>query len=302
MKYTVIIPHKDSVDSLFRLIKTIPNRDDLEIVIVDNSKVPLKIDDLKLSYRTNIKIAYSDNTKGAGCARNVGIRLSTGKWLLFADADDYYCESAFEIFDNYFNSDADIVYFACDSVYDDTLLPSNRHEEVNTIIQNVKNGILSEIQGRLYLVAPWAKMIKSDFVKNNRFCFDEVPAANDIYFSTIIGYHAEKVIFEEKQVYVITTRKGSLSNRWNKTILTSRYHVGLRRNLFLKNHNLSDYQISVMVYLYRAFRMSPILFFRFLKDAFVYRQNIFVGWRNWLQTFKSIRYSNKKNNMYIVNN
>lgn len=296
---SIVIPHKQSVETLSRLIKSIPRREDIEIIVSDNSDED--ISNTLLSLGRDIILLNTESSRFAGGARNDGVKAVNGKWIIFADADDFFAEGAFTIFDKYIDTDFDIIYFGCDSVYDDTLAPSDRHLGINSLLSKVKNGIRPEIEARLYVVAPWAKMIKAEFVKKNEFRFDEVIAANDVYFSTLTGINAKTIFIDLSKVYVVTTRKGSLSNRWNKPILESRYTVGLRRNSLLKKNNLANYQISVMVYLYRALKMDICLFFKFLLLACRYRQNIFIGARNWLTTFKDIININRKNKEYIVN-
>lgn len=297
--YSVIIPHKESLDTLERLLKSIPNRHDIEIIVVDNSAKGIKRADVKSN--KEITILHCNPERFAGGARNIGIDYATGKWLLFADADDYFTDISFDIFDKYVNSCYDLIYYHCDSVYDDTLQPAERHIEINKLLQDYSESRIPEIECRLYMVVPWAKMILKSLVVENQIKFDEVVAANDIIFSTRVGYYAKKFHVEKSQVYVVTIRKGSLSNKWNNDILYSRFMTGLKRNLFLREHNLSEYQISVMVYLYRAIQLSPKVLFKFIVEAIKYRQNIFIGIHNWINTFRRISIMNKKNQEYIVN-
>lgn len=297
--YSVIIPHKESLDTLERLLKSIPNRQDIEIIVVDNSVKGIERADVVSD--KEITILHCNPERFAGGARNVGIDYATGKWLLFADADDYFTDVSFDIFDKFVNSCYDLIYYHCDSVYDDTLQAAERHIEINRLLQDYLELRIPEIKCRLYMVVPWAKMILRSLVVENQIRFDEVVAANDIIFSTKVGYLARKFHVEKSQVYVVTTRKGSLSNKWNSDILYSRFVTGLKRNLFLREHNLSKYQISVMIYLYRAIQLSPKNLLTFIVEAIRYRQNIFIGIDNWINTFRKISTTNKKNQKYIVN-
>lgn len=297
-KYSIIVPHRDSINTLPRLIESIPEREDLEIVIIDNSPTNLNKSDVKTSRDFNL--IHSDSKRGAGGARNVGIDNSSGKWLVFADSDDFFDKSAFKILDEYADSEYDLIYFGCNSVYDDTLLPSDRHLMFQSIVDNYLSGKENEIKTRLYHVVPWAKMVRRSLIDLHNIRFDEVIAANDMYFSTLTAYYAKSFHADSRSIYVVTTRKGSLANRWNYDILKSRYIVGLRRNQFLKQHGLSKYQVSVMIYLQKALKMSIATFVEFIGLSIKYHQNIFIGIGNWLKTKKKIDKSDKAKSKYII--
>ena len=90
--YSIIIPHHNTPDLLKRCLLSIPKRDDVQVIVVDD-----KSDDSYLPAVRKIQECFSPwefiyltEGKGAGHARNVGIDYSKGDWLLFADSDDYF--------------------------------------------------------------------------------------------------------------------------------------------------------------------------------------------------------------------
>ena len=297
-KISVIIPFKDTIDTLSRLVNSIPVDDNIEIILVENSNNPHKKEDLGLS--RDFIFLHANENRYAGGARNVGLEKSTGDWIVFADSDDFFEKNAFDIINEYIESKYDLIYFGCNSVYDDTLLPSDRHLIFQGIVDNFLSGNENEMKTRLYHVVPWAKIVRRSLVIEHNIRFDEVIAANDMYFSTLLAYHCKNFYADSRPIYVVTTRKGSLANRWNYDILKSRFVVGLRRNHFLKQHGLAKYQISVMVYLLKALNMSLSTFIEFICLSIKYHQNIFIGVNNWLKTKKRIDSSDKTKSKYIV--
>lgn len=298
IRISIIIPFKGGLDTLPRLIDSIPQREDVEIILVENSDTPHSKEELGIN--RNFVLANARENRYAGGARNVGIEKSSGEWLVFADSDDYFEKDAFSVFEEYCDLRYDLIYFGCNSVFDDTLLPSDRHVLFQGIVDDYLSGKENEIKSRLYHVVPWAKMIRRSLVDQYNIRFDEVIAANDMFFSTQVGYYAQFFHADRRPVYVVTTRKGSLANRWNYDILYSRYVVGLRRNQFLKQHGLSKYQVSVMIYLHKAFKMSSKCFLQFILIGIKYRQNLFVGCGNWFKTKKQIEAKEVKTKDYIV--
>lgn len=47
--------------------------------------------------RPYLEFIRASKNGGAGYARNVGLEHAKGKWLLFADADDFYVDNMYDI-------------------------------------------------------------------------------------------------------------------------------------------------------------------------------------------------------------
>ena len=111
--YTIIIPHKNIPTLLQRCLNSIPERPDVQVIVVDDNSDPAVVDfeNFPGKDRKNTEIYLTKEGKGAGYARNVGLRHAKGEWLLFADADDFYTENAFIILDKYVEADVDIVFY-----------------------------------------------------------------------------------------------------------------------------------------------------------------------------------------------
>ena len=115
--YSVIVPYRDKYDLFIKAIDSIPDRDDIQIIVVDNSLEPLSIDDkIPVKRFASIEYTTSSKVKGAGCARNVGLCHVRGQYTLFLDADDYFTNDSFNVFDGYLNKYYDIVFFNTTSI------------------------------------------------------------------------------------------------------------------------------------------------------------------------------------------
>lgn len=298
VNYSVIIPQRGSIDTLPRLLNTIPLRDDIEIIIVDNSPIP--IDKNQIGVNRDFILLWSPPEHFAGGARNVGLEQAKGKWLIFADADDYFADGAFDSFDRYLNSDVELVYFCVEGIYPETGESADRGYIYTKAVKDYLLGEKSETYMRLFNSVPWGKMIKRELVERHDIKFDEVIAANDVYFSLLVGYNAKKITADDHIVYVVTVSRGSLTRRRDFAVVFSRYKVALRYNRFIKEHRLGAYQKSVMVYFYNARPYGIIAMMKMFGLAIKYRQNIFIGASKWIDTLKKNDRLNKKESEYII--
>lgn len=295
--FSVIIPQRNSVHTLKRLFDSIPVSDRIEIIVVDNTPTPITKEDVGVD--REYQLLWSEPSRHAGGARNVGLQAAKGKWLIFADADDFFTENAFDAFYSVFESEADVIYFKATGIYTDTGEYSNRAEAYTDMVSDcLENN--DSLPLRLKHIVPWAKMIRRSFVVERKILFDEVRAANDAMFATKSGYYASNIGVSQEVVYVVTVSKGSLTHKRDFEVLHSRYIVALRRNQFLKQQGLKNFQSMVIHYLYQGKDYGLKSLCMMLKEAFNYRQNIFINCKKLFPGFRRYLKSEKKNSKYIV--
>ena len=59
----------------------------------------------------NTEVLFTKEGKGAGYARNIGLSHARGKWIIFADADDFFTADCFTILNEYMDSPHEVIYF-----------------------------------------------------------------------------------------------------------------------------------------------------------------------------------------------
>lgn len=208
--YSIIIPHKNSSDLLQRCIASIPQRDDVQIIVVDDNSDE---DKKPVIERQNVAIVYLDalNSKGAGHARNVGLSYATGKWVLFIDADDTYSEHFSHFLDVHQDVNVDVVYFGKNHVIDGKVNPrgqqklsSNTHDEVFRL--------------KFGQTVPWNKMVRHSLIDKNHIAFEECPVGNDIFYSYQVGFFCkENFTVYSKPVYNYFINNNSITHKRKNT-------------------------------------------------------------------------------------
>lgn len=302
MNYTkdisVIIPQRNAVDTLPRLLTSIPQSDKVEIIIVDNTPNPINKTDI--DFNGEYTLLWSSPDRHAGGARNVGIDNAHGKWLVFADADDYFTPGAFNLFYEHLESKAEIVHFGMTGIYSDSGEEANRGKIYREMIKGFLAREIGEDEVRLGFVTPCCKMVSHYLVDRHSLRYDEIRAGNDKFFSMTAGYYAKTIEVVDSVCYVATVSKGSLTRSWDYDIIKSRLFSMLHCNQFLKQHGLSFRQGSIMFILFEARRMSIRRKIELLKMIIKYRQNPFIGCRNWLRSYRKRLTNEKKETNYIV--
>ena len=105
MKLNIIIPHHNTPALLQRCLDSIPDEDNISVIVVDDNSSPelVDFDNFPGRERTYTKVFFTKEGKGAGYARNIGLEHAEGEWVLFADSDDFFVSNFYEIVSNYFN-------------------------------------------------------------------------------------------------------------------------------------------------------------------------------------------------------
>lgn len=285
--YSIIIPFRDNIDLLQTAVNSIPDRTDIQIIIVDNSKESLESFFVNNHKNACLKYLTSSATKGAGHARNVGLEQAEGKWLLFLDADDYFTKSAFEYFDEYLNTEFDLVCFNITSCMLETGARSNRHVPYGIKLQQYFS-TNNDIVIRYLFPTPYCKMIRHVIVSQNNVKFDEIKVSNDLMFSMRCGLHANSVSADNRTAYCVTEaeKDRSLTKQHNPENWEIRYLVAIEKYKFLKKIGHIEAAPSLYGYLVIALKDFGIrTFIRFLKLGLKENVNFLIKFTNrkWIK-------------------
>lgn len=100
--FTVIIATYNAEKTIERCLRSIVNqkKENVELVVIDglSTDSTLKIID---KYKKDIDILVSEKDKGLYDAWNKGIMMSSGKWIMFIGADDYYVDGIFDFYEEF---------------------------------------------------------------------------------------------------------------------------------------------------------------------------------------------------------
>ena len=247
MDYSFIVPHYNNYEGLVRLILSIPQRKSLEVIIIDDNSGYDMFDKLKYfisNNEINISLYLNDSGfKGAGAARNIGLKKAVGKYVIFCDADDFLVDNAIDIIDATLNKfDSDIYYFKPTSKCLITGDLSDRHLSYSKLIDDFLNNDSQDIRYKFYV--PWSKVYLRKYIVDNNFKFDQVIASNDVMFSLTSGTNA-RISASNETIYCVTRGLGTLTVNFSKTVLSSRLKVSLNESKYIYENNINVEKDSV---------------------------------------------------------
>lgn len=266
VKYSVIVPHFNDESGLIRLLATIPARDDIQVIVVDDrSDTDKFLSVVNASDLPNIQVFVNDQVKSAGTCRNIGLVNAKGKYLVFADSDDIFTDNAFNYIDEAIekNSAADVYFFNVDS----RTIDGNqgvRHLKNRNLVLNYlkKQGLYSEEKLRFTHNVPWGKVIRKELVDEKKIMFDQTIIANDGIFSLKVGKVAKIISASTDIIYCVTAHKASLTRQKDVAKYRIRLEVYVRYFHLLTDDDKRKINASPIPLIYLSASYGVFEFFR----------------------------------------
>ena len=140
--------------------------------------------------------------------------------------------------DEYCQKEYDAIYFNANIIDTDTYLPTHRNTTLISAVRMYEKE--RNLDAFRYIFGePWCKMIKRQIIEDNHIRFDEYPIHNDTKFSYMTGYYAHLITFDNRALYCLADRSGSVSKSPDDDKLLIRTKVFAEKNRFLKEHGIS---------------------------------------------------------------
>lgn len=196
---------EDSVRSVIR-----QTYEQIELIIVDDGSSDESISKAKkvlAGSQVKYKIIHQENT-GQGPARNVGLKVAIGEWVLFLDSDDMISDNGIEHLVSSVTIDVDIVF--CDENGISTVKDAIREcQKCNpTYFSNQELQLLFLRREKLVL-AP-GTLYRKSFLLNHDLYFEPIPWSEDQHFIWRVLYHISGASYLEEPIYQYLHRSGSI--------------------------------------------------------------------------------------------
>ena len=220
-KISIIIPIYNVEKYLEKCLNTIINQTykNLEIILIDDGSTDNSstICDEYCKKDKRIKVIHKNN-EGVSSARNKGIELSKGKYIVFIDPDDYVTDDHIEgLYDCIISNNVDLVISNLIDIDEDGIILNN--ERKKSFLMN-KDQCLKELlsEDNFYHVC-CGNMYRRDLLEKIRFnC--EYSIAEDLDFLYRYIKHIRSAYFLSENTYYYLKREDSITNsaygeKWN---------------------------------------------------------------------------------------
>ncbi|BDZ51547.1 hypothetical protein GCM10025867_37880 [Frondihabitans sucicola] len=210
---SVVIPARDVEPWIDELLASVlaQGGDELQVVVVDDHSTDGTGERLAEHARRDGRILHHvADTTGAAAARNTGVGLATGRYLVFADADDLVPRGAYAALVATLESSGsdfaigDHLKFSPTSTWS----PTARWYPFDTHVVGAKPVDLpSLVSGR----AAWNRMFRRSFWDDHSLAFPEIARTDDILPMTRAFTLATAIDVVPDCVYLYRDRPGSTS-------------------------------------------------------------------------------------------
>lgn len=215
---SIITPVNNSQKYLYKYLNNIYKQSyiNIEIICIDDGSTDdsLKILQQYTKKDSRIKILTQEN-QGAAAARNLGLSIAKGKYVIFLDSDDYFeldlIEASVAQAEKF---NADMVIFKADAFDDITGKTSPLNDRISKLKEyQYKTFCYKDMPEDIFnsfLIAPWNKLYRKSFLDKYDFQFQNVKRTNDLLFTSKTLVTAERIVLLDK--VLVHYRTGQTKN------------------------------------------------------------------------------------------
>ena len=228
--FSIIMPIYNVERYLEQCIESVLAQDyqNYELILVDDGSPDNSID-ICTKYAkqySNIVFIHKING-GVSDARNAGIQIARGEYLMFLDSDDYWEGKTIlsDLQNIITENNPDVIFNYMSSVYPDKIV--NHYINRDKLIGSFQEDFQDLYQDGIYLGFAWTKIIKKEIILKNNLLFIKGRNFEDIPWSFSLVNHIKDYAIYQNCFYMYRReRKGSISS-----VVTAKNQISLFQNL-----------------------------------------------------------------------
>lgn len=209
-RITIIVPVYNAEQYISRCIESILNQsiNDWQMILVDDGSndKSYEICQQFAVLDSRIRVVHQENA-GAGAARNMGLDIARGDYIVFVDSDDYVDKDYFKLLSMH---DEDVVFIDVEAVAENGKVI--RKEYMSCYKNMTKNDFMrSQMTGKIN----WGgvrKAVKREIIERNNIRYSDHKVGEEALFTYTSVFYSKTISFIEKPVYFYIQREDSLSH------------------------------------------------------------------------------------------
>lgn len=208
MKYSFVVPIYNVETYLKRCVDTLLHQSyrDFEIILVDDGATDSSgaiADEYARIYPERIRTVHQENT-GQGGARNHGIELACGEYVILVDSDDYVSEKLLEVVDDFIKK-----YHNDILIFDYWIAHDNGEKTVHHLQGTEKYVPVTAKEFVLENVAPWNKVIRRTLFQKTNVRFPSRIFYEDLATMPCLAIYAKQIGRISDPLYYYVQRESS---------------------------------------------------------------------------------------------
>ena len=196
----------DCIDSILTV-----EANDFEVLVIDDGSTDSTPD--RLAHYNDVRLRiYSQENGGASRARNRGIELASGQYVMFVDADDLLRAGWYQTIERRLEKAPDIAIFAKGT-------KDKAYGKLDLVLSAI--GVLG-IPELKWLPSPWSKVYKTDYLLTKELRFNEnIVNGEDALFNLEALLRTDNILICDASFYSYRIHQESATYRYRDGFLRS---------------------------------------------------------------------------------
>lgn len=215
-RFSIIIPVYNAENKVSKCLNSVCSQsfEDYEVILIDDGSTDNSLSILykirDCNPRRSIRVFTQQNV-GAGRARNRGIELAVGEYLVFVDSDDYIESNYLEKINKTIEAEnSDVVFIDIVRENEDGI--KLRYERMSDFSKLNKDQLIrQQMTGKM----PWGgcrKVPRADIVKNNDIKYGSIKVGEESIYSYRVLEKASSISFQPEAIYHYVEATDSLTS------------------------------------------------------------------------------------------
>lgn len=232
-KVSIILPVYNAEEYLCRCLNSVLKQDyqNIELIALNDGSTDQSLsilNEYKNEYVEKLIVVDQENI-GVSMTRNKGIQMATGEYLMFIDNDDYFDDGYISKYVNEIES----------GDYEMVLGGYKRPDINGRLIEEVK--LENKEFNKFKVVAAWAKIFRTSFIKENSIQFLKTNIGEDIPFTIVAVNITDKIKMIDYIGYNWFYNEKSVSSTSHKSMSNNLQFEYMIQSLYkqLSDHNVT---------------------------------------------------------------